>query len=154
MNSTFSRKRTRRAQPSRPEAEDSPGFLMQNVAKSLFLTVLIALGLLLLLSLGLYFSPNPTPLIAPIGIAAACISATVGGMIAAKMHKHSALLCGLLNGCDMSALMLLASLFFRSHASGYPAWLSALLHVAFFACSVFGGYLGSRTATRKKRKRR
>ena len=154
MNSTLSRKRTKRARTSKNTAEDSPALLMRNAAKSLALTVLFSLVLLLALSLGLYFSPNPNPLIAPMGIAAACVSATVGGMIAAKAHRHSALLCGLLNGCGMSALMLIASLFFRSHASGYPAWLSSLLHVAFFGCSVLGAYLSSRTGTRKKRRRK
>ncbi len=135
-------------------AEDSPAFLVKHIVKSAGITVLAALGLLLVLSLGLYFSPNPNPLIAPMGIAAAGISALIGGMAAVKLHGHSALLCGLLNGSAVSAIMLLASLFFRSHASGYSPLIAALLHIAFFACSVAGAYLGGRTGKKKKAKRR
>lgn len=134
--------------------EDSPLHLVRTICKSVGVTLLTSLTLLLAFSLGLYFSPNPSPLIRPLGIAAACIGALIGGISAAKLYGHSALLCGLLNGCAMSLLMLLASLFFRSYASGDSPLIAALLHAAYFAASVAGAYLGGRTAGKKKKAKR
>ena len=128
--------------------------LLTALLKSLFFSLLIGIGLLLVLSLGLYFSPNPTPFIAPLGIAAAGICAVFGGMIAKKQIGESPLMCGLLIGSAMNALMLLLSLFFRSRASGYSALYATVLHVSFFACSVAGAYLAARKKPQKRKLRK
>ena len=41
-----------------------------------------------------------------------------------------------------TALMILVSLFFTGHSSGYSAGISALLHTAFILFSVMGSFLG------------
>ncbi|MBR3894627.1 MAG: TIGR04086 family membrane protein [Clostridia bacterium] len=121
---------------------DSPASLVRHVGKSLLLTAAIALALALVSSLAAYFSPDPDSLTRPLGIVCAALTAFFGGLIAIRIHKRSALLCGMLNGSAMMLLMILASLFFRPYASAYTSWLSCLLHVGFLLLSIAGSFVG------------
>ena len=124
-----------------PEA-DSPSLWLRHLAKSLLITIVSALILLTAGSLIAYFTADPSALVQPIALVCSALTALIGGFAAVRIHKHSALFCGLLNGSATTALMLLASLFFRSHASGYSAGVSALLHTTFILFSVAGAFLG------------
>ncbi len=142
-------KRGTKHQSARQEAQ-KPLPSLQNLAKSFFITWGVAVVLLVLFSLSAYFSPNPNILISPLGLLAAAIASLIGGVALARLHGHSSLLCGLCNGIVMSATMLLLSLFFPHLASGYSAWISAILHTAFLFCSVIGAFLGRKRGKKKK----
>ena len=112
----------------------------------------IGLLLIVIASLAAYFSPNPNTLIAPLAIAAAGLTAFIGGVIAVRIHGGGALVCGLLNGSVFMTLMMLLSLCFARYASGYSAGISCLLHAGFVLLSVAGGYVGIRKKKVGKRK--
>ena len=124
----------------------------KHLLKSLGITLLTALVLLLLASLAAYFSPDPAKMVQPLALLSSLLTALVGGFAAVRIHGHSALLCGLCNGMLFLALMLPTSLFFTPFASGYSALISCLLHVAFLLLSMLGGYLGLKKGKPKKKK--
>ncbi len=131
----------RKAQRSQPE-EDSAALWVKHLTKSLLITLAASLILMLGGSLIAYFTPDPNAIVHPISLACASLTALIGGFSAVRIHKRSALLCGLLNGSLATALMMLLSLFFKNYASGYSAGISAVLHAAFILCSVAGAFLG------------
>ena len=132
--------------------EDSLSLWVQHLKKSFLITLLVGTVLLFAASLGCYFLPDPYPWIRPMSVAASMLTAAVGGFSCVKLHKHSALLCGLLNGSLLMLLMLLLSLFLKPYAAGYSAGISALLHLATLLFSVAGAFLGLHGKP-KKRKR-
>ena len=118
-----------------------------------FLISLLATPLLLLIcTLIAYFSPDPNLLILPLGITSAALCALIGGFSAARLHGHTALLCGLTNAILLTVFMLVLSLFFRSQASHYSTGISILLHSLIPLLSVTGAYFGLPKA--KKRSHR
>ena len=131
----------RPAQRSQPE-EDSPALWVKHLTKSLLITLAASLLLMLGGALIAYFTPDPNALVRPLSLSCAALAALIGGFAAVRIHKHSALLCGILNGSLATALMMLLSLFFTSYSSGYSAGISALLHAAFILFSVAGAFLG------------
>ncbi len=132
--------------------EDSLALWVRHLKKSLLITLLTGIGLLAAATLGCYFLPDPYPWIRPFSIVASMLTAAVGGFSCAKMHRHSALLCGLLNGSLLMLFMLLLSLFFKPYAAGYSAGISALLHLGTLLLSVAGAFLGIRRKAPSKRR--
>lgn len=130
-----------RSKKSVPET-DSPASFARHIGKSLLLTVALAAALALVSALAAYFSPDPDSLTRPLGIAIAALTAFFGGVIAIRIHGHSALLCGLCNGSALMLLMILASLFLRTYSSAYSTLISTLLHVGFLLLSVAGSFVG------------
>lgn len=153
MNRTAYKKRPTRHTRTK-ESEKAPLPPVSTILKSFAVTVGVGFLLLLALSLALYFSPNPSPMIRPAGLVAAALTALIGGFTVSRMHGQSALLCGLINGSALMALMLLLSLFFAKHASAYSALVSCLLHAGVVLLSVAGAYLGLRRRPKKKSKKR
>jgi putative membrane protein (TIGR04086 family) len=114
-------------------------------------------GVLLLLgALALSFTPDPNAWLQPAGLFCAALTALFGGWFTSRRHGHAALLCGALHGMLLCGMMLLASLFFAgeaaTHASGYSALASALLHAGVILLSVAGAYLGRRDKQVRRRK--
>lgn len=122
--------------------EDSPALWAKHIGKSVLVTAVVGLLFTLLGSLIAYFTPDPNRFTMALGLAASAFTALVGGFTALRIHGHSALLCGLLNGSVFIALMMLISLFFTEHSSSYSGTVSFLLHAAFLLLSVAGAYLG------------
>lgn len=154
MQKTSSKAKKRRAiQPMRrePLADASPALLPKHLLKSFGMTLGVGLVLIVSASLIAYFMPDPNALIAPLGLAAAGLTAFLGGVIAVRIHGGGALLSGLFNGVLLMAVMMLLSLCFVRNSSGYSAGVSCLLHAGFLMLSVAGAYLGNRRKTRKKR---
>ena len=149
-------KRPRRVLPAShsPRRESAEPHLFRSILKSVLITIGIAAGLITVASLALSFTPDPNALILPIALGVSAATALSGGFLALRIHGSAALICGLLNGGVVMALMLLLSPLFRSHSSAYSAGIAALLHATFLACSVAGSYLASHLASRKKPKRR
>lgn len=139
----------RPAQRNQPE-EDSPALWGKHLTKSLLITLAASLILMLVGALVAYFTPDPNALVHPLSLSCAALSALIGGFAAVRIHKHSALLCGLLNGSLATALMMLFSLFFRGYSSGYSAGISAMLHAAFILFSVAGAFLGLPKGIRRR----
>ena len=152
-HSKRSRHRTLPASPSSRRESGEPN-LFRSILKSVLITIGIATGLITVASLALSFTPDPNALIPPVALGVCAATALLGGFLALRIHGSSALICGLLNGGIVMALMLLLSPLFRSDSSAYSAVISALLHATFLACSVAGAFLASHLVSRKKPKRR
>ena len=144
----YAGKRGGRSAPAsrRKQEEPSPAQFPQKALKAFLISVGIGAGLVLLFSLGAYFLPDPDPMIHPLAYTAAGLTALIGGIVAGKIHGSAPAVCGFVNGLLLMALMLLLSLFFRSLASGYSAWVSALLHAAVPLLSFAGALIGVRRA--------
>lgn len=144
---------TRRATGERQA--DGSAQLSGKVLKSFLFTLALGIGLLLLASLAVYFLPNPSPVIRPLGIAIAALTALGGGFLSGRIHGQNPTLCGLCNGTLLLALLLLLSLFFRSLTAGYSLWLAAALHTMIPLLSILGAILGTHQKPKpKKHKRR
>ncbi|MBE6589302.1 MAG: TIGR04086 family membrane protein [Ruminococcaceae bacterium] len=145
--------------PKRQAADSGSSSLFLHAAKGFLISILSSLILMLLASLAAYFSPDPGRLIPIQGILIAYLTSFIGGFSAVKLHGHSALLCGLITGCMLTALLLLLSLFFRGSATPYSTWISLLLHATLLLASPVGAYLAlprhaKKTAHRKHRRPR
>lgn len=138
--------------PHAQKEEDSPALLVKHIGKSMLITAGAGILLTLICSLAAYFYSDPDKLIRPLALVSCGMTALIGGFGAVRIHGHSALVCGLLNGSLMTAAMLLVSLFFTAHASGYSAGIACLLHAAFFLLSVAGAYIGLRRKPKKKKR--
>lgn len=130
------------------------GSLVTDLLKSLLCTLATGLTLLLIASLAAYFTPDPARLTPALGLVASGLTALLGGIAAARIHKQGALICGLGNGAMLMAVMLLLSLFFTKEASGYGVWISAALHGGWMLLSVLGAFLGMPGKKRAAAKRR
>ena len=149
------KKRSARVHTSKERREEGGAQVSGKILKSFLFTLALGCGLLLLASLAVYFTPNPSPLIRPLGIAIAALTALGGGFLSGRIQGQNALFYGLCNGTLLLALMLLLSLLFRSLASGYSLWLSAALHAMIPLVSILGAILGTHQKPKpKKRKRR
>ena len=141
--------------PSSPSSKGSPlSSFLKKMLKSLLWTLLCGLLMNLIFSLGVYFYPDPDSLIPPLALLASALTALLGGVFSIRIHGQGVLLSGLCNGCAVTAVLMLLSLFFADHASGYSAGIALLLHTAFLLLSILGAYLGVRRAAPKKRKKR
>lgn len=125
----------------------------KKAAKTFLITLAVGMGALLLFSLCAYFFPDPDPLIRPLALLAAAITAFVGGVVAGKIHGHAPFVCGATNGLLLLALMILLSLPFHSLAVGYTAWLSLLLHTAVLLLSIGGAVVGTQKRAPRRRRR-
>ena len=153
MNNKKYRSSTKRVSHPDSHKEDSAELLCSHVLKSVSITLGIGIGLIFILSLLAYFMQDPNRFVRPLGLLGAAITAFAGGIASGRLHKHSALLCGLLNGSVTMGILMLVSLFFVQHASNDPLWLSALLHVVFLLLSVLGAFVGlPRMSVKKKKK--
>lgn len=152
MKQTKAKKTKNGAKRAADTAQPPAKLWANHLAKSLLISLSTGLALLLIGTTIAYFTPNPSDWVAWLGFLAALITATVCGYSMAKLHGHAALLCGLYAGSACMLVLLLISLFFKEHASGYVAWLSCLLHAGFVLCAVVGASIGIRPP--KKRKKR
>lgn len=138
MSNGAPKKRKRRSPgPSRPPS----------APRSLALGLLWAAGavvvLLFVFSAIVYSTPDPGSLTLPAALAAAYISAFVGGFAAAWINRGDALACGLVVGVTYFALVVLLSLMAPGGAaSRLGFWLSAGLHALVIGFSVFGALAG------------
>ena len=132
--------------------EESPALWVKHIGKSLLISVCAGLMLSLIAALIAYFSADPDSLTLPLGLAASALTALIGGFSAVRIHGHAALLCGLLSGSAMTALMMLISLFFTSFSIGHSALISALLHTVFILLSVAGAYIGINQKSKKPKR--
>ena len=151
-------KKTKLAKRKAPQhntspAEETPVLWIKHLCKSFLITIASGFGLLLALSLAAYFYSDPNLLIHPMALIVAGLTALIGGIAAVRIHGHSALICGLLNGCILLGVMLLLSLFFKGQGIGYSAGVSCLLHAGIPVLSVAGAYLGLRRSPKKRSRR-
>ena len=115
---------------------------------------LIAAVLFLFIGTGVcYVSNDPTALITPVGVAVLYLSAFIGGMIAKRLNKTSALFCGGICGCLLTVFFWFLTLFFNhtdSDIFSFP--LSLVLRGLTILVSILGAVIG--TGRKKVSKRR
>ena len=146
---------SRRRPAQRPARGDTrtPRALGEHLLKSVAISLLTALLSLAVLSLAAYFTEDPAALLLPMGLTAAAITAFTGGFAAVRLHRKSALLCGLSNGCTMLAIMLVLSLFFGNASSAHSPLTSILLHAGYLLLSVLGAFVALPRTAGTPRKR-
>ena len=156
MKQAASKHTRQKAASTKKSDMDSPVLLVKHIGLSVLLTSLVSVLLVTVFSLLAYFGTDSDKWTMPLGLVASALTALFGGMIASRIHGHSALICGLLNGSLMMALMMLLSLLMIKSAYGYSAGISCLIHTAFLLFSVAGAYLGAPKAdkTRKRKARK
>ena len=152
MKQTGTKKGKRGGKKGAAGTQPSPTLWASHLLKALLIALAAGTALLLSATAIAYFTPNPSDWIPGLGLLASALTATVCGFATAKLHGHAALLCGLYSGTLCMLLMLLASLFFKLHATGYAAWFSTILHAGFVVCAIGGAYLGARQPKKRKRK--
>ena len=155
MNKT-SKKYKRSRDPKNDQSEEARFF--KSTLGTLLLTLAVAVGLLLLVSLILTFLPDPLSATLPAGLLTTALTAFVGGYFATRIYHLPALSSGLINGILLTLLSLLFSLLFTknaaSYATGYSAAVSAILHAGVVGVSIGGAFLGARERMPNKKRRR
>lgn len=134
---------SQRKSPSKA-ASSSHTVFSRETLRAFLITLAIGGGLILVMSLGAYFHPDPDSIIHPLAYVAAALTAFFGGFTAGKLRGNAPAICGLVNGILLTATMLLLSFFFLSESSGYSALVSTLLHTAIPVLSVLGAIAGVR----------
>ena len=137
--------------PNQSNGTRTSGSPITDLLKSVLCTLGTGTALLLIASLIAYFTPDPARLIPALSLVASGLTALLGGIAAARIHKRGALICGLGNGALLMGVMILLSLFFTGEASGYGAWTSTALHVGWMLLSVLGAFLGTPSKKRSGR---
>ena len=136
------KKSSHHAKGQHRQQDNTQQLMPKLLLKGSAITIGIGFAMTVVTSLIAYFSTDPNTLIRPLAWGASAITALIGGFITTRLHKHSALICGLFSGGMMTCMMILASLFLKSFASGYSTLISALLHTGFILLSVAGAFLG------------
>ena len=151
-------KKQKRAKSSVHASKNAPVKGMSSLPRDLCKSVLLTLGLgailIFVTSLLLSFTTDPLRWAAPVGVAVSAVTAFLGGVGTIRIHKQSALLCGLCNGSICLVLLLLMSLGLREHASLSSPVHSLLLHLAFPLLSVVGAYVGRPSLNRPRKRRK
>ncbi|MBQ8433068.1 MAG: TIGR04086 family membrane protein [Clostridia bacterium] len=129
------------------------GAFLPHILKSAGITVLLGLFLLLIGTLIAYFTADPAQWAAPLGWFASALTAFFGGWIAVRIHKSSALLCGLCNGLLMVALFFLCSLFGEYCPPVHSTTVSLLLRAGFLLLSILGAIVGRNLHPPQKKRR-
>ncbi len=149
---------SRRTPPQRKSSpkntQPSGTIFSKETLRAFLITLAIGGGLILLMSLGAYFHPDPDSIIHPLAYVAAALTAFFGGFTAGKLRGNAPAICGLVNGILLTAVMLLLSFFFLSESSGYSALVSTLLHAAVPVLSVLGAMAGIKKPQRSSGRRR
>ena len=98
-------------------------------------------------------SHDPLGRILPISLIILYLSSLFGGWITRRLHRTSALLCGLSSGILLMVFSLFLSLFFPD-SQPFSFGIAFLLRALILFFSILGGYLGApRPKQRKKRRR-
>ena len=119
-----------------------------SASKSLLLGLLWAAGaavvLIFIFSAIVYATPDPGSLVLPAALAAAYLSAFVGGFASAWINRGDALACGLIIGTAHFALIVLLSLIAPGGAASEVGfWASVGLHALVTGFSVLGALAGT-----------
>lgn len=110
----------------------------------------ILLGLVM--ALVLYRTADPARYVTPAALSVLYVSALLGGTIAYRANKRSALLCGAISGAILLAIMLLVSLPFGIGSSDHGIISALTLRALVIAASVVGAFMGAIEPSKKKRK--
>ena len=155
---SHTRQLTKHAAPKRrtppKNTEDRGAIFSKETLRAFLITLAIGGGLILVMSLGAYFHPDPDSIIRPLAYVAAALTAFFGGFTAGKLRGSAPVICGLVNGILLTCVMLLLSFFFLSESSGYSTLISALLHAAVLVLSFLGAIVGTRKTQKPIGRRR
>ena len=128
-----------------PDKGQAPGAVsvLGGALRALPITFLCGFVLLLAAAAAAYSQADPDALQTPLAVAAAGVSALVGGFVTVRFNKGAALLSGLTGGIlYMGILMILSLCFFRHSGSGYSSTVAFLMHAGVVLLEVIGAFLG------------
>lgn len=137
----------------RRSAEESASFsqLLLHAAIGMGAALLCATAMLLLGAILCARSSDPTQMTLPWGLGTLYLSALLGGLITARQHGSSALLCGTVCGLLLLVFFWIVSIFF-SESDNFSLALSLVLRLLTAIFSMFGAFLGVKR-TRKRPRR-
>lgn len=131
------------------------GAVLKGSLWGLLCSVICGILLVTLTAAVAYANPDPTALIAPLGLVALMPSMFIGGFVTSKGCKEAPLLCGIISGGMMTLVTMLLGVILRDlPSSGYAFWQSALLHGAAILFSILGAFAGNVKKRPKPGKRR
>ncbi len=139
------------------DPEESPLFISALKSSLWGLSASAICGILLMTATTAiaYANPDPTALVASMGLLSLLPSAFAGGFVTAKKAKDAPLLCGILSGGMLTiATVILGLILSALPSSGYKLWQSLALHGASVAFSTLGALAGNVKRRPKPGKRR
>ena len=131
----------------------APQSILSSSLRGLAAALVLGLVLLIVISAIVYSTDDPTRFVMPAALTVLYISSFLGGLIAAKINRGSALLCGGLTSLMLLSLLFVASLCVSPSLSadfGIP--MSLGLRGIAMAVSLIGAFLGAGEKKSKKRK--
>ena len=131
----------------------APQSILSSSLRGLAAALVLGLVLLIAISAIVYSTDDPTRFVMPAALTVLYISSFFGGLIAAKINRGSALLCGGLTSLMLLSLLFVASLCVSPSLSadfGIP--MSLGLRGIAMAVSLIGARLGAGEKKSKKRK--
>lgn len=131
----------------------APRGILSSSLRGLAAALVLGLVLLIAISAIVYSTDDPTRFVMPAALTVLYISSFFGGLIAAKINRGSALLCGGLTSLMLLSLLFVASLCVSPSLSadfGIP--MSLGLRGIAMAVSLIGAFLGAGEKKSKKRK--
>ena len=131
----------------------SPRGIIPCSAAGALASIILILIMAIVLSYLLSKAADPIRLVTPTALCALYISALIGGFIATRLNKCSALLCGICVGTAIAALGFIISLTISdSLSSGASTSRSLMLRLSIIVCSVIGSYIGNLKKTPSKKR--
>ena len=131
----------------------APRGILSSSLRGLAAALVLGLVLLIAISAIVYSTDDPTRFVMPAALTVLYICSFFGGLIAAKINRGSALLCGGLTSLMLLSLLFVASLCVSPSLSadfGIP--MSLGLRGIAMAVSLIGAFLGAGEKKSKKRK--
>lgn len=132
----------------------APQGIIPCTVSGILISVAVILLLSIIVSAIIYQTDDPAIYVAPAAYSVLYVSALMGGFMAARFNKKSALLCGLIVGCGLILLTFIISLTIPKELStDYGIIENISLRLAIIVCSIIGAFIGvSDRSTVKKRK--
>ena len=117
--------------------------LVKNSLKSVGISIISALAMLLVLNLISYNTTDPDKMILPFSYTTLIISTFLCGLLAAKFSHEKKFLCSAISGAIYIFIIFILSLIFRGNdESATPAWLTFVMYILSFGSVMLGGAAG------------
>ena len=117
--------------------------LVKNSLKSVGISIVSALAMLLVLNLISYNTADPDKMILPFSYTVLIISTFLCGLFAAKFSNEKKFICSMISGTIYIFVIFILSLIFRgSDESATPAWLTFVMYIVSVGSVMSGGVAG------------
>lgn len=120
----------------------SPSSLLKNISRGLLIELLIGILFFFCAAYVVYRSPDPDSNAVAGALAALYLTAIFGGFAVTKINRHGALICGLINGVMLLAVLFCVSFFVEPFPyETFSGGIKAILHFLVIPASLAGAFL-------------